>query len=130
MPAGVFGKNLHVKNGKDEHHHWILHVQISLASKFHFKRTILNFGTKFAPKKVFPIKNRKSVHQWFLHIVISLDTKFQLKLTILNFGTKFARKGHFCSKTEQVTMNMTGPPSNIWMFCITTQQNTKAILFP
>ena len=37
-----------VENGKSEHHHWILHIRISLGTKFHFKQTSLKFGTKFA----------------------------------------------------------------------------------
>ena len=48
------------------------------------------------PKKVFPIKNRKSEHRHgILHIWIILGTKFQLKLTILSFWTKFTPKKVF-----------------------------------
>ena len=46
--------------------------------------TFLIFWTKFAPKKVFPVENRKSEHyHLILHIWISPGTKFQPKLTIL-----------------------------------------------
>ena len=38
---------------KNEHHHWILHILISLGAKFPFKQTILNFGTKFTPERHF-----------------------------------------------------------------------------
>ena len=38
------------KNGKDEHHHGILHIRISLGIKFYLEQTILNFWTKFAQK--------------------------------------------------------------------------------
>ena len=36
---------------KKEHHHRILHIQISLGSKSQFQQTILIFGNKFAIKK-------------------------------------------------------------------------------
>ena len=76
-----------------------------------FKLTILTFWTKFAPKRVFPIKNKKSEHHdWIFHIRTSLGTKFQLKLTILTFWTKFAQKGYFQSKTKKV--------NSIIEFCI------------
>ena len=81
------------KTEKNEHHHWILHIRISLGTKFQLKLTILIFWIEFV-QKVFPVKNRKSEqHHWILHIRISLGTKFQLKLTILIFLTKFAQKG-------------------------------------
>ena len=92
---------------KSEHHHWILHIQISLNIMFQLKLTIFIFWTKFVQKGCFLLKNRKSEHQhWFLHIWISLDTKFQLKLTILDFSTKFTQKGCFLSKTEKVSITI------------------------
>ena len=48
-----------VKNGKTEHHHWIPHNQTSVCIKFHFKQTILNFGTKFTQKEYFWSKLEK-----------------------------------------------------------------------
>ena len=87
---------LPVKKEKSEQHHWIQHIQISLATKFQLQLTILTFSTKFAPKRVFPIKSKKTEHHhWILHIRISVRTKFQLKLIILAFWNKFAEKGHF-----------------------------------
>ena len=32
---------------KNEHHHWIFNIWISLGIKFQFAQTTLNFGTKF-----------------------------------------------------------------------------------
>ena len=87
-------------------------MTIIVGTKFHAKQTISNFATKFAPKKVFPIENRKTeqllifffffffLNYWILHIQISLDTEFQVKLIILIFRTKFALKEYFRSKTE------------------------------
>ena len=42
-----------VKNGRSEHHHWILHIQISVSGKFQPKLTILIFWTKFNQKRCF-----------------------------------------------------------------------------
>ena len=72
-----------VEKRKSQHHHLILNIRISLGTKFHFKQTILNFGTKFA-QRVFPVENRKSEHRHgILRIRISIGAKFQLKLTNL-----------------------------------------------
>ena len=34
MLSGFFGQNLPVENGKSEHHDWILHIPLSLGTKF------------------------------------------------------------------------------------------------
>ena len=39
--------------------HWILHIRISLGTKFKFKQTILIFWTKFAQKYYFKSKTDK-----------------------------------------------------------------------
>ena len=71
-----------VKNEKNEHYHWILHIRISLSSKFQLKLKSLIFWTKFSQKGRFQSKRAK------LNIIIefcilgSLGTKFQLRLTI------------------------------------------------
>ena len=67
----------------------------------YYRYKIWFFGSHL-PKKVLPVKNRKSEHRHgILHTWISLCTKFQLKLIILNFWTQFIQKGYFQSKTEQ-----------------------------
>ena len=48
-----------VQNEKNEHRHWIPHIQISLNTKFQFKMTILIFWTKFAQKWYFQSKTKK-----------------------------------------------------------------------
>ena len=48
-----------VKNIKSEHHHWILHIQISGGTKFQFKLTILIFFYQICSKKEFPVENGK-----------------------------------------------------------------------
>ena len=66
LPKKVFP----VENRKSEHHHGILHIWISLGTKFELKLIILSFWTKFIQKKVFPVENRTSSPRttsvWFL----------------------------------------------------------------
>ena len=91
-----------VKNRKSEHHHWILHIWISLGIKLQFKLTFFLVFGSICLKKVFPAENRKREHRhWILHIQISLGTKFQHKLTILIFFTRFDQKGYFWSKNSK-----------------------------
>ena len=49
-------KGISNRKQKSEHHHWILHIWISLSTKFHFKLTVLIFWTKFALKGYFQSK--------------------------------------------------------------------------
>ena len=105
MPNIFFGQDLCKKGIKQKKwkYHWILHVPISLETKFQLKLIILNFWIKFAQKEYYRSKTKKSEHHhWILYIRVSLDTKFQLKLTILKFGTKFAQKRYFQLKAAKV----------------------------
>ena len=62
---------------------------MSLGSNCHFKLTILNFGAKLPPKRIFQIWKRKTEnHHWILHIRFSVGSKFQLQQTILIFWKK------------------------------------------
>ena len=82
-----------VKNSKSEHHLWILHIQISLGTKFLLKLTISFFWIKFAQKGFLLVLNRKSEHKhWILQVQISLGNKFQLKLTSLIFAPNLPKK--------------------------------------
>ena len=56
-----------VKNRKSKHHHSILHIQISLRTKFLLKLTILIFLTIFAQKGFFWSKTEKVNTTYFLH---------------------------------------------------------------
>ena len=56
LPKKVFP----VKNWKSQHQHEILHIWISLGTKFQLKLIILSFLTKFTQKKVFLVENRTS----------------------------------------------------------------------
>ena len=101
-PKGVYP----VKNRKSKHHHWILHIQISLGTKFQLKLMILIFWNKFARKGCFLSKAKSKHYHWILHIRISLGPKFQLKMTIFVFWIKFARKGCFPSKKKKVSTSI------------------------
>ena len=84
---------------KSKHHHWILHIQIILGTKFQPKLTILIFWTKFAEKGFFQsTKERVNTTIEFRKFEL-VATKFQVKLTILIFWTKFAQKGYFRLET-------------------------------
>ena len=52
-----------IKNRKSEHRHGILHIWISLGTKFQLKLIILSFQTKFTQKRYFQLKTEQAV-QW------------------------------------------------------------------
>ena len=87
-------------NRKSEHHHWILHIRISLANKFLLKLTILIFWTKFAQKRKFWSETGKVNTTIEFCISNYSSYKFQLKLAILIFWTTFAQKGEFRSEKK------------------------------
>ena len=62
LPKKVFP----VKNSKCEHHQWILHIQISLGTRFQLKLTILIFLTRFTQKGFFWSKTEKVNTTYFL----------------------------------------------------------------
>ena len=85
-----------IKNKKSEYHRWILHIWISLDTKFQIKQTISSFWTRFVQKGYFWSKTRRNEHhQWILHIRIRVGTKFQPKLTILIFLAQICPKTVF-----------------------------------
>ena len=47
-----------VESGKKEHRHGILHIQISLGTKFYFKLTILIFGLNLLKKDISGLKQK------------------------------------------------------------------------
>ena len=57
--------NVTVKNRKNECHHWISQIQISLSTNFWLKLTVC---AKYMSKKLLPVENKKSEHHhWILH---------------------------------------------------------------
>ena len=68
-----------VKNRKSEHHHWILHIQISLRTKLQLKLTIWLFWPDLPKKGFSSLKQKKWAPHIFyviLHIQISLVRNF------------------------------------------------------
>ena len=90
-----------------ENHHRILHIRISLGSKFQLHQTIVIFGRNLPRKSQFESiqsKATKNEHQhWIFHTRVSLITKFQLKLTILTFLDQICLKKVFWSKPRTVS---------------------------
>ena len=59
-----------VKNEKSGQHYWILHVRISVDTKFHLKLIILIFLDQIFPQKSISSQKR---HHWIQHIQIRLS---------------------------------------------------------
>ena len=89
---------------KSEHLHWILHVGISLGTKFQLKLTSLIFWTKFTPKWCFwsnAEKLNSAIDFCIFELVEVLN--FSLNRQFWNVGAKFAQKVCFWSKTKKWT---------------------------
>ena len=66
-------------NHQCKHHHWILHLQISLGTKFQLELIILIFLTDLSKKGFSGLKQKKWMPHIFyiiLHIPISLEQNF------------------------------------------------------
>ena len=72
LPKKVFP----VENRKSEHHHGILHIWISLGTKFQLKLIILSFWTKFTQKRYFQSKTEQAVQglQAFDFYVVNVNS--------------------------------------------------------
>ena len=77
LPKKVFP----VKNRKSEHHHGILHIWISLGTKFQLKLIILSFWTKFTQKRYFQLKTEQAVQglQAFAFCVVNVNSTVVFK---------------------------------------------------
>ena len=81
-----FGPNLPkklfpVEKRKNEHHHGILHIWISLGTKFQLKLIILSFWTKFTQKRYFQLKTEQTVQglQAFAFCVVNVNSTVVFK---------------------------------------------------
>ena len=84
------------KETKRQNHHPILHIQISVSSKFQLQQTILIFWKEFSKKGYFWSKQKKKqYHHWILHIQISPSIKLRFKLTNFFFAFVFSPKKIF-----------------------------------
>ena len=70
-----------VENRKSEHHHGILHISISLGTKFQLKQIILSFWAKFTQKRYFQLKTEQAVQglQAFAFCVVNINSAFVFK---------------------------------------------------
>ena len=59
MPNRFNGQNLKVENGKSEQHHWILHIRISLGTKFQPKLKTFIFGPNLPKQGISGWKQKK-----------------------------------------------------------------------
>ena len=77
LPKKVFP----VENRKSEHHHGILHIWISLGTKFQLKLIILSFWTKFTQKRYFQLKTEQAVQglQAFAFCVVNVNSTVVFK---------------------------------------------------
>ena len=107
-----FGLNLPIKaistqkRKKSEHHHWILHVQISVGTKFQLKVTILMFWTKFGQKGYFYSKTKKmNITIEFCMFELLLVPNFSLKWHFWFVGPNLPKK---CISTQN-SKNWTSP---------------------
>ena len=79
---------------KSEHLHWILHVGISLGTKFQLKLTSLIFWTKFTPKWCFwsnAEKQNSAIDFCIFELVEVLN--FSLNRQFWFFGSSLLKKG-------------------------------------
>ena len=68
-------KVIPAENRKSEHHHGILHIWISLGTRFQLKLITLSFWTKFIQKKNFQLKTEQAVQglQTFAFCVVNVN---------------------------------------------------------
>ena len=76
--------------------HWILHIRISLNTKFQLKVTILLFWTKFAQKVHFLCKTEKVTTDFCIFALV-LVPNFPLNWQFWFFGLIFFQKAYFWS---------------------------------
>ena len=57
---------------------FLLHIQISIGTKFLLKLRIMVFWTKFTPKRVFLVENRKNITIEFCMVELVWKPNFSL----------------------------------------------------
>ena len=102
IPNGPFVQNLQFKHSKNEQHHWLLHIRISLGITFQLKLKILIFWTKFSQKGCFRFKTGKvntTIEFWILYIRIFVPN-FSLNYSF-NFVHQIYSKRIFPIKSKK-----------------------------
>ena len=86
--------NFRSRTEKREHHHLILHIQISLGTRYLPKLTILTFLTKFALKRYVQSKRKKvnSTNEFFT-FYIQVISEWKQKKWTLPLNSAFSNYG-------------------------------------
>ena len=92
-----------MKSRKSKHHHRILQIRISLATKFQLKLIILSFWTKFAQKECFQSKKKKvsSIIEFCIFELSQNSRRIKRELTI--YGTARPR-GKFANENAMALL--------------------------
>ena len=69
-------KKVSVENTKNEHHYWILHIQISLTTNFQLKLTNAIFWTRFAKKGSYFQSKRDKINATIVFCILVLVSNF------------------------------------------------------
>ena len=107
----LFGPNLlkrvaifSLKHKINRHHHWILHIWVSLCIKFHFEQIILNFCTKFAQERYLWSKTEKlNIIIEFRLFKLVLVPNFSLNWQFWFFWPDLPKKGFSGLKQKKWT---------------------------
>ena len=102
-----------IKNKKNKHYHWILHVGIRLRTKFQLKVTFLIFWTKFSQKGHFWPKTKKlNITIEFCMFELVYVPNFSLKWEFWCFGQNLPKKGISDQKQKKWTSPLNSACSN------------------
>ena len=91
------------KNRKNDHHHWILHIRISLGIKFYYEQPILQFGINFVQNKCLWSKpeNANIISKFCIFKLLWVPN---FTFLCFNFCTKFTQNEYFRSKTKKINI--------------------------
>ena len=92
---------------KSEHHHWILHLRISLGTKLQLKLTSSIFRTKFFQKGSFRSKTEKShlcMCPWLLLAILNFSTWYNngILMSLLLLVAETINYWHNQNKMQQI----------------------------
>ena len=107
-------KILPVKNTKNEHRYWILHIRISLSTNFRLKLTIAIFWIKFAKKgSYFQFKTGKiDTTIEFCIFELVFVSNFTLNKQFWIFGPNLPKKDIYVQKQKKWTSSLNSAYSN------------------
>ena len=88
-----------IENRKSKHYHWVLHIRISLGTKFQSKFTVLIFWTKFAQNGYFQPETERlyfSVHPWLLLTILDFSAGGRQTQPHFNFSSLSSCRDSYC----------------------------------